>query len=140
MKTLLVIVFLAAPVLAGDVYTPKAGTKERIDILNAVRDPLEDQIHQEVIFRVSHLKVQDGWAFLKAQARTKDDKPIDYRGTRLEWGAKEFDEGVIAILRYKRKRWYIVQHSCFASDVWWSGIDKDLKAPSAIFNLSEPKP
>lgn len=139
MKTLLAIILLTTPALAGDVYTPKSGTKLRTEILNAVRDPLEDQIHQEVIFRVSHLKVKDDWAFLMAQARTKDDKPIDYAGTRLEWGTKEFDEGVIAILRYKRKRWYIVQHSYFASDVWWSGLHKELRAPAAIFKLSETK-
>lgn len=139
MKTLLVILLLAIPVLAGEVYTPKTGSKERVDLLNAVRDPLEDRIHQEVIFRVSHLKVQDGWVFLIAQARTKGDKPIDYKGTVLEWSTSEFDEGVIAILRYKRKRWDIVQHSYFTSDVWWDELHKKLRAPAAIFKLSKLK-
>lgn len=125
------------PALAGDVWTPKAGSKERTDILDAIRDPLEDHIHQKVIFRVSHLKVQDDWAFLMAQARTVNDKPIDYTGTALAWGTKEFDEGVIAILRFKRKRWYVVQHSFFASDVWWHGSHKTLRAPKAIFPSQE---
>ncbi|MFP6880188.1 MAG: hypothetical protein VCA34_04525 [Roseibacillus sp.] len=85
MKTLLVFFLLALPVIAGEVHT----SKERADILNAVRDPLEDQIHQKVIFRVSHLKVQDGWSFLIAQPRTRDDKPMDYTGTIFEWGTRE---------------------------------------------------
>ena len=139
MKAILLILLLALPVAAGEVYTPKPGSKERNDILNAVRDPLEDQIHQAVIFRVNHLKVQDGWAFLLAEARTKEDKPINYKGTRLEFGTREFDEEVVAVLRYKRERWYIVEHSFYASDVWWAGIHKQLKAPPAIFQLTATK-
>ena len=87
---------------AGDVFTPPKGDKLRTEILNAVRDPLEDHVHVEVIFRVEHLLVKDDWAFLMAEGRTKNDKPIDYKGTRLEHEAKNFDEGVIALLRYKR--------------------------------------
>jgi hypothetical protein len=139
LKTLFVILLLALPVLAGEVCTPKTGSKERVDLLNAVRDPLEDRIHQEVIFRVCHLKMQDGLAFLIAQARTKDDKLIDYKGTALEWGTSEFDEGVIAILRYKRKRWDVVQHSYFTSDVWWDELHKKLRAPGPLFKLSKLK-
>lgn len=140
MKTLLVFFLLALPVIAREVHTPKVGSKERTDILNAVRDPLEDQIHQKVIFRVSHLKVQDGWTFLIAQPRTRDDKPIDYTGTIFEWGTREFDEGAIAILRFKRNRGYIVQHSFFTSDVWWEEAPTELRAPRGIFKLSEIKP
>ncbi|MDE0595905.1 MAG: hypothetical protein OSB65_11730 [Roseibacillus sp.] len=139
MKTLFVILILTLPVLAGEVYTPKTGSKGRVDLLNAVRDPLEDRIHQEVVVRVSHLKEQDGWAFLIAQARTKDHKPIDYKGAVPEWGTSEVDEGVIAILRYKRKRWDVVQHSYFTSDVWWDELHKKLRAPGALFNLSKLK-
>jgi hypothetical protein len=117
LKTLFVILLLAHPVLAGEVCTPKTGSKERVDLLNAVRDPLEDRIHQEVIFRVCHLKMQDDLAFLIAQARTKDDKLIDYKG----------------------KRWDVVQHSYFTSDVWWDELHKKLRAPGALFNLSKLK-
>jgi hypothetical protein len=133
MRAILIMALLALPLPAAEVRTPAVGSKERTDILDAIRDPLEDYIHQEVTFRVSHLKVQDGWAFLIAEARTKDDKPIDYTGTIFESDAKEWDEGVIAILRHKRGRWYVVNHSFFASDVWWHGADKELRAPAAIF-------
>ena len=139
MKPLLLSLLLALPVLAGDVWTPKPGSTERTAILDAIRDPLEDHIHQKVIFRVSHLKVQDNWAFLMAEARTKDDKPINYKGTIFEHDAEEWDEGVIAILRYKRNRWYVVNHSFFASDVWWHGMHEPLRAPKAIFPYQQTK-
>ena len=57
MKALLVFFLLALPVIAGEVHTPKVGSKERADILNAVRDPLEDQIRApRDIFKLSEIK------------------------------------------------------------------------------------
>lgn len=118
---------------AEKVHTPKPGSKERTDILNAIRDPLEDALKQTIIFRVDHLKVQDGWAFLIGTPRTKNDKPIDYRNTRFKGEAEEMDEILIALMRFKRGRWYVVTHGLFSNDVWWIGLDKEYKAPSAIF-------
>lgn len=133
MKVLLVLLVLTTPLFAGDVFTPAKGDKLRTDILDAVRDPFEDHVHIKVIFRVNHLLVKDDWAFLMAEGRTKDDKPIDYTGTYFESDAKEFDEGVIALLRFKRGRWYVVTSSYFSSDVWWLGIHETYRAPKAIF-------
>ena len=123
---------------AGDL-TPKPGSQERKDILDAVRDPLEDVLQREIIFRVTHLKVKDGWAFLRATPRTKDDKPIDYKGTRFENEASWMDESLVAVLRYKRKRWYVVTKAVFTTDVWWAGIHEELKAPPEIFDYPIPK-
>jgi hypothetical protein len=135
MRPLLLLLALL-PVLgfaAEKPHTPKPGSKERTDILNAIRDPLEDALHQEIIFRVEHLKVQDGWAFLIGTPRTKADKAIDYKKTRFKWEAEEMDEILVALMRFKRGRWYVVTHGLFSTDVWWIGLDKDYKAPSAIF-------
>ena len=88
---------------------------------------------QKIIFRVKHMKVKDDWAFLVAQGRTADDKPLNYKGTPFEEDAKDFDEGVIAIIRYKDKKWKVVESSYFSSDVWWHGIHEELGAPKAIF-------
>ncbi len=135
MRTLILLLALC-PVLAfaaEKAHTPKPGSKERTDVLNAIRDPLEDALKQPIIFRVTHLKVQDGWAFLIGTPRTKDDKPIDYTKTRYKWEAEEMDEILVALMRYKRGRWYVVTHGLFSTDVWWIGLDKNYKAPSAIF-------
>ncbi|MEO0413339.1 MAG: hypothetical protein AAF226_00145 [Verrucomicrobiota bacterium] len=131
----LLLVTLGLSSFAKEPITPNPGSSLRKEILNAIRDPFEDHIHQEVVFVVQHLKVQDDWAFLMAEARTKEGAKIDYSGTSLEFGTTEFDEGVIAVLRFKRDRWYVVQSSFFASDVWWAGAHEELKAPKAIFPL-----
>lgn len=132
----LLLLFLLIPfatLTAEEAHTPKTGTKERTDILNAIRDPLEDALKQPIIFRVDHLKVQDGWAFLIGTPRTKDDKPIDYKNTRFQWEAEEADEILVSLMRFKRGRWYVVTHGLFSTDVWWIGLDKEYGAPTAIF-------
>lgn len=106
MKTLLALFLLTLlPSFAEKAHNPKTGTKERTDILNAIRDPLEDTLHQPLIFRVDHLKVQDNWAFLIGTPRTKDDKPVNYKGTRFEGEADLADELLVCLLRFKQNRW-----------------------------------
>ncbi|MGC6464991.1 MAG: hypothetical protein ACON5N_05345 [Akkermansiaceae bacterium] len=134
MKTLLALFLLTLlPSFAEKAHTPKTGIKERTDILNAIRDPLEDTLHQPLIFRVDHLKVQDNWAFLIGTPRTKDDKPVNYKGTRFEGEADLADELLVCLLRFKQNRWYVVTHGLFTNDVWWIGLDKEYKAPKGIF-------
>ena len=132
------IVVLAGPVQAESrAYTPKPGSNERKAILDAARDPIEDVLRKEVIFRVEHLKVKDGWAFLKGQLRTKGDKPFDYRGTRYEADSKVADECLVVIFRHKRDRWYVVDRSLFSTDVWWHGAHERLGAPLDIFDYAD---
>lgn len=133
-KLIFLLFFVSTLGLAAEKpYTPKPGTKERTDILNAIRDPLEDALHQPIIFRVDHLKVQDGWAFLIGIPRTKDDKPINYEGTFHEGDAEYADELLVCLMRFKRGRWYVVTHGLFTNDVWWIGLDEQYKAPKGIF-------
>ncbi len=134
MRFLLLFLIIPFTALAGEkAHTPKTGTKERTDILDAIRDPLEDALKQPIIFRVNHLKVQDGWAFLIGTPRTKADKPIDYKNTRYKWEAEEADEILVSLMRFKRGRWYVVTHGLFSTDVWWIGLDKEYGAPTGIF-------
>jgi hypothetical protein len=43
---------------------------------------------------VDHLKVQDGWAFLRGVPQQSDGRPMDYRGTIFEAAMQEgmFDD------------------------------------------------
>lgn len=138
--TFLVFVLCLAPLSAEKAHTPKAGSKERTSLLDAVRDPLEDHVFQKVIFRVSHLKVKDDWAFLLATARTLDDKPLDFKGTALEEDSVGTDEAVVALLRKKRDRWYVVTSGYFATGVWWLDLEERYRAPKEIFPNYEKKP
>ncbi|MEM9478756.1 MAG: hypothetical protein AAGA58_03745 [Verrucomicrobiota bacterium] len=97
-----------APFLPAAPSTPAPGSKERKDILDALRLPLEDGFKQELIFRVHHFKVENGWGYLEVQPRTKSDKKISYKGTIWQEDADFMDDGVLALMRYRKGRWYVV--------------------------------
>ncbi len=116
-------------------YTPKQGSPERNAIMDALRKPVEAKLKQKVIFAVSHLKVQDGWAFLYGTPQQPGGKPIDYSITPFKEEYKEgvFDNNFAALLRKKGDQWQVVALNIGATDVVWEDWDKQYKAPSAIF-------
>ena len=114
-------------------HTPKPGSKERKAILDTIRTPLEKKLKQPLLFRIDHLKVQNGWAFLMGKPRTKDDKPINYEGTKFAEEAKEADELLVVLFHLKEKRWKIMAEGLFTTDVWWVGLDQQFEAPPGIF-------
>lgn len=114
--------------------TPKPGSPERKAICRALRLQVEKEIGIPVIFRISHLKVQDDWAFFMGRPRTKNDKPIDYSKTPLAEDAEFADESLVAVLRKNDGRWTVIQHAIFTTDVWWHGLHKQLGAPVEIFD------
>jgi|GEM_PF-467127 len=124
---------LSGSSILAQAYTPKRGSKERTAILDAIRDPLEEHVHQKVIFVVDHLKVENDWAFLMATPKTKDGGQINYKGTSLEDDAEFADEITVALLHKKRGRWFVVTHSFFTTDVWWDGLWNHFDAPRSIF-------
>ena len=133
MRLLLVFALLILPVAAETAYTPKAGTKERTEILDAIRDPVEDALHQEVTFQVKHLVVKDGWAFFDGLPLTKAGKKVSYKGTMYEEWVEDADEVLWVLLRNKRGRWYIVNKVFFTTDVTWVEWPKYYRAPAEIF-------
>ncbi len=133
MRLLPALLALMAPLLAAGPVTPKAGSKDRKDILDAVRDPIEDVLHREVTFKVNHLMVEKGWAFLDALPLTKDGKQMPYAGTMFEEWVDDADEVLWVLLRSKRGRWYIVEKVFFATDVTWVEWPRYFRAPPGIF-------
>lgn len=130
-------ILLAIMVVGADAAeTPEPGSPERKAILECIRVPVQKEIGIPVVFRVSHLKVEEGWAFLKGQPRTKDDKVIDYSGTGLAEEAEVADELLVAILRKTDGKWRVVEHAIFTTDLWWHGIHERLGAPKAIFDYA----
>ena len=116
-------------------YTPKAGTTERKAIMDALRVPVEKELHTKVIFEVPHLKVQDNWAFLRGIPRRSNGRPIDYRKTVYRKAVEEgaFDDEIAALLHKKRGKWTVTTYKIGSTDVAWEGWDQQYKAPSAIF-------
>jgi hypothetical protein len=138
-KMCLVLAFSALTSLAqsggSTVYSPEKGSPERKAIIDALRDPVEKKLKQSVVFKIDHLKVEEGWAFLLGAPQKPDGGPIDYRGTpyRDAVDAGAFDNAVVALLHNLNGKWKVVQYVIGATDVPYVDWDKRYKAPRAIF-------
>ena len=132
----LLFVFLL-PLIAGAApVVPQKGSKEFREIMAAVTDPIEDAVHQTVTFRINHIRMEKGWAFVDALPLTKEGKRINYAGTMFEDWIEEADEVLWVLLRYKRGRWYIVEKEFFTAEGTWIDWPRYFRAPQGIF----PKP
>ena len=134
---LLLIGLFFAPAISAQSrpYTPDKGSAERKAITDALRVPVGQRLKQEVVFKLDHLKVQHGWAFLLGTPRQPDGGPVDYRNTIYAEAQKAgaFDDGVMALLHKVRGQWRVVQYVIGATDVAYIGWDRKFRAPSAIF-------
>ena len=141
MRALFPLVFclfaLAAPLPAqGSTHTPPAGRAERRAILESARRAVQARVgRQPVRFRVDHLRVRSGWAFLLARPQRPDGRALDYRGTpyreALEAGA--FDDEATVLLRRERGAWRVADFDLGATDVVWEDWPERHGAPREIF-------
>ena len=137
MSRVVVITLLVAPAILAQTgpYTPDKGSAERKAIADALRVPVERKLKQGVIFRIDHLMVRNGWAFLLGTPRRPDGGPIDYRNTPYAEAQKAgaFDDGVVALLHKVGGRWRVVQYVIGATDVPYVDWDRKYHAPAEIF-------
>ncbi len=132
----LITLFVAPAIPAQSrAYTPDKGSAERKAITDALRIPVERKLKQGVIFKIDHLQVQTGWAFLLGTPRRSDGGQIDYRNTPYAEAQKAgaFDDGVVALLHKVGGQWRVVQYVIGATDVPYVDWDRRFHAPSAIF-------
>lgn len=64
------------PLHKGVAYVPQPGSQEREAIMNALRKPFLTTFKKRVIFKVYHLGVSEGYAYLGAQALDTLGKPV----------------------------------------------------------------
>src|SRR5687767_6776918 len=107
---ILILIFLSAgaPATAQDaIYTPAAGSSERKAIMDSLRVPVERELKQRVVFKVDHLKVQSGWAFVRGVSKQPGGKAIDYRDTPYREAIEQgvFDDWFCALLRRQEGKW-----------------------------------
>lgn len=116
-------------------YTPEKGSTERKAITDALRVPVEKKLSQSVVFKINHLMVQDGWAFLFGAPQRPDGGKIDYSRTPYAEAqrADMFDDNIMALLHRVRGQWRVVNYVIGATDVAWIGWDRKYHAPSTIF-------
>lgn len=119
----------------GEPHTPAPQTAERKAIADALRVPVQAKLKKSVVFKIDHLKVQDGWAFLRGVPQRPDGKPLDYRDTpyrkQIDLGA--FDDGISALLKREGDKWVVVTYDIGATDVVYLNWAEEHKAPPAIF-------
>jgi hypothetical protein len=115
--------------------TPAPGTAERKAIADALRVPVEKKLKKSVVFKIDHLKVQDGWAFLRGVPQRPDGKPMDYSDTSYR-RPKElgmFDDQISALLRKQGAAWVVITYNIGATDVVYLDWAEKHKAPPSIF-------
>lgn len=135
------VVLLLALVLNGAAsaqsvaHTPHVGSRERTNILAALRETVEPELKQQVRFKVDVFRVAGSWAFLRGTPQGLHGMPIDYRNTPYQVAIEEgaFDDGFSALLRRDGDEWIVVAYSIGATDVVWEGWADEYKAPKAIF-------
>lgn len=134
---MLTIVGVAMSIFAQQAaFTPKAGSKERKAILDALRAPVEKSLKgKKVEFKINHFKVKDGWAFINAEPQAPGGKKIDYRGTQYQEAidAEVFDNNVGGLLKLVKGKWQVKSWWLGATDVPWDGWWDKYKAPRSIF-------
>jgi hypothetical protein len=137
-RTLILILSAVIPASAQSApYTPVAGSSERKAIMESLRGPIERDLKQRVVFKVTHLKVQGAWAFIQGMPEQPGGKAIDYRGTEYEEAinAEAFDDGFSALLQRRGGKWKVRIYIIGATDVPYEGWDKEYGAPSEIFHM-----
>ena len=132
---LLLAVFLSDAAAQGEVSTPRSGDRERRAILDALRVPVEKELGPKLVFKVDHLKVQGGWAFLRGVPQRPGGRAVDYKGTVYAQAREDgvFDDWVCALLRKRGGKWQVVKYVIGATDVPYVGWDEEFGAPAAIF-------
>ena len=104
-------------------------------ILDTLRVPVEKDLSQEVLFKVNHIAVMNGWAFVFGTVQGPNGEKIDYRHTKYAEAVKAgaFSGDVSALLEQRNGRWKVVTYNIGATDVVWEPWAKHYGAPPAIF-------
>ena len=122
----------------GLAYTPTVGSPERKAVLGALRAVVRPKLKKPVVFRVDHLKIQAGWAFMRGVPRHPSGKPMNYQGTPYQEAIEQgmFDDWICALLRKQHGQWQVVAYAIGATDVPYADWAQQYRAPPGI--LSEP--
>jgi hypothetical protein len=116
------------------IRTSGVGSPERSAILDALRAPVESELHQKVKFEVWGIHVVSPFAGVFGKPVKPDGKAVDYSGTHFAEWIKEgvFDEHVLALLKKESGRWQVIEYEIgrtdWVGDIWASkyGVPKEI--------------
>lgn len=105
------------------VYTPPPGSPERVDLMNALRNAVRNDIGGDPVFVVRDLRSNGEWAFGILEPTWSDGRRIVKEHTPLYRNSSDRAglDGLRteAIWRKERGRWQVQAHNIGATDVWW---------------------
>ncbi len=76
--TVLVGILSSLPASASPAHTPTPGSSERRAILDALRQPVDKEMKQTVVFHDVFVKAQNGWAYVSADVRDSSGHTLRY--------------------------------------------------------------
>lgn len=109
-----------------------AGSAQRRAILEAMRPAIENRLGPNIEFRISSIRVSNGWALVIAEPQRRGGGRID-PSRYFAPDQLEFMDGltVNAVLRFRPRGWTLVDHAIGPTDVWYCGV---AGLPRAIAN------
>jgi len=140
LKAAFFIAGLALPMIALDVQAQQQKPaalegRQRTEILDAARNPVERDLGKTAKFVVKSLGSQQDWAFLHARMVTPEGKQFSYVGTPFadaaEHGLKS--DSYAALLHLSAGRWQVIAYSIGPTDVAWQNWSRQYGAPMALF-------
>ncbi len=149
MKLSLFVLFLVASIqisaFAQKYYTPKSGSAERKEIMDALRPEFEKYFGVQLKFVVDEFKVlftsTGSFVWITFEpSNPKTNKLYDISETILRDKSEEFDSGLktYAILKKVNKTWKVVNYVCSPTDVPWVCWWKEYSFPKEIFTNTAP--
>ncbi|MEO8530399.1 MAG: hypothetical protein ABI459_04200, partial [Deltaproteobacteria bacterium] len=124
-RILAVLLLLSTPAFAQDWSTPARGSKDRADMMDAIRPHVEFLLGAPVEFVIDELRVAGKYGFARVNPQRPGGKQINLAqtpfGERAGYENAELDgTHVEAILVKEGSTWVAVQWQIGATDVWWS--------------------
>lgn len=118
----------------------KTNHPERTNILNALRKPIEKELHLEVKFVVEELNIEHNMAFFRGQVKNKLGKDIDFTKTVYNKNIEEgfFDgDGTTALLKKVKGVWKVITYVIGPTDVAWADWPDKYKVSKKLCGLQE---
>ncbi len=131
----LIALFPVAGAFAYSFATPERGSFERIEIMNALRKPVQELLGQRVIFIIDTLKVGEGWAFINGRPRKPSGEKLDFSKTKYATAIADgvFEDSISALLYDDGDGWKVLSFEIGATDVPWAAWPEEFNAPAELF-------
>jgi hypothetical protein len=128
---------MAASLLgAASAWEPPRGSPERAAILDALRPMVEDDVGPPVVFLVSRINAEHGYAFVSATPQRPGDVPIDWSRTRFAeaFAADAMSDMVLALLSDTGGGWQVLEYAIGPTDVVWEEWIEKYRLPRRLFD------